>query len=103
MRSVTFCSGGGTSPLAMRTAKPSTTAVLPTPASPTRIGIVLPAARENVHHLPDLEIASQHRVDLARFGAAGEVDGELIQVRRLAAGRGTPAPCPPSAPAAVST
>ncbi len=30
---------GGTSPRAMRCAKPSTTAVLPTPASPTRIGL----------------------------------------------------------------
>ena len=33
------CSGGGTSPRAMRSAKPSTTAVLPTPASPVRIGL----------------------------------------------------------------
>ena len=32
-------SGGGTSPAAMRCAKPSTTAVLPTPASPVRIGL----------------------------------------------------------------
>jgi hypothetical protein len=38
-RSDTFLSGGGTSPSAMRRAKPSTTAVLPTPASPTRIGL----------------------------------------------------------------
>ena len=30
---------GGTSPLARRKAKPSTTAVLPTPASPVRIGL----------------------------------------------------------------
>ena len=35
----TSFSGGGTSPLAMRSAKPSTTAVLPTPASPVRIGL----------------------------------------------------------------
>ena len=32
-------SAGGTSPAAMRSAKPSTTAVLPTPASPVRIGL----------------------------------------------------------------
>ena len=32
-------SGGGTSPCATRSAKPSTTAVLPTPASPVRIGL----------------------------------------------------------------
>ena len=35
----TSFSDGGTSPRAMRCAKPSTTAVLPTPASPTRIGL----------------------------------------------------------------
>ena len=35
----TSFSGGGTSPRAMRSAKPSTTAVLPTPASPVRIGL----------------------------------------------------------------
>ncbi len=37
--SATSCSTGGTSPLAIRSAKPSTTAVLPTPASPTSIGL----------------------------------------------------------------
>ena len=35
----TLRSGGGTSPCATRTAKPSTTAVLPTPASPVRMGL----------------------------------------------------------------
>ena len=39
MWSFTSRSGGGTSPEAMRCAKPSTTAVLPTPASPVRIGL----------------------------------------------------------------
>ncbi len=39
VRSVTPCSAGGTSPEASRTAKPSTTAVLPTPASPVRMGL----------------------------------------------------------------
>ena len=38
-QSLTPLSGGGTSPEAMRCAKPSTTAVLPTPASPVRIGL----------------------------------------------------------------
>ena len=38
-RACTPRSGGGTSPAAMRCAKPSTTAVLPTPASPVRIGL----------------------------------------------------------------
>lgn len=36
VRSTTLLKAGGTSPLAMRSAKPSTTAVLPTPGSPWR-------------------------------------------------------------------
>jgi hypothetical protein len=39
VRSATFWSGSGTSPSEIRRAKPSTTAVLPTPASPVRIGL----------------------------------------------------------------
>ena len=39
VRTSTFLSGGGTSPCAMRSANPSTTAVLPTPASPVRMGL----------------------------------------------------------------
>jgi hypothetical protein len=39
VRTATFSSAGGTSPAAIRRAKPSTTAVLPTPASPVRIGL----------------------------------------------------------------
>ncbi len=39
VRNVTSRSAGGTSPAAMRSARPSTTAVLPTPASPVRIGL----------------------------------------------------------------
>ena len=35
----TPCSGVGTSPKATRSASPSTTAVLPTPASPVRMGL----------------------------------------------------------------
>ena len=38
-RRLTSLSGGGTSPAAIRCAKPSTTAVLPTPASPVRMGL----------------------------------------------------------------
>ncbi len=40
-RSVTSFKSCGTSPSAMRRARPSTTAVLPTPASPTMIGLFL--------------------------------------------------------------
>ncbi len=39
VRTITSRKAGGTSPSAMRSAKPSTTAVLPTPASPVRIGL----------------------------------------------------------------
>ena len=39
VRSAMFCNALGTSPCAMRCAKPSTTAVLPTPASPVRMGL----------------------------------------------------------------
>ncbi|CRM86895.1 hypothetical protein [Pseudomonas sp. 22 E 5] len=39
LRSSTSLSAGGTSPATMRRANPSTTAVLPTPASPVRIGL----------------------------------------------------------------
>ncbi len=38
-RRVTSCNDGGTSPAAIRRARPSTTAVLPTPGAPTRIGL----------------------------------------------------------------
>ena len=39
LRRQTSFNGSGTSPDAMRKAKPSTTAVLPTPASPVNIGL----------------------------------------------------------------
>ena len=39
VRSATPASAGGTSPATMRSARPSTTAVLPTPASPVRMGL----------------------------------------------------------------
>ncbi|MDT4814498.1 hypothetical protein FQZ97_475030 [compost metagenome] len=39
VRKATPASAGGTSPATMRSANPSTTAVLPTPASPVRIGL----------------------------------------------------------------
>ncbi|KAG1440795.1 hypothetical protein G6F57_018911 [Rhizopus arrhizus] len=38
-RSVTSAKAGGTSPATMRSARPSTTAVLPTPASPVKMGL----------------------------------------------------------------
>src|SRR5205807_4775823 len=48
-------------------------------------GTVLAAPRQNVDDLPDLEIASEHRIDLALTGIFREVHGELIEVGSLAA------------------
>ena len=48
-------------------------------------GIVLAAPHQNVDHLPDFEIAPQHRIDLALARIAGEIDGVLIEIRRLPA------------------
>ena len=44
----------GTSPSTTRSASPSTTAVLLTPASPTTIGLFFPPPRQDVDHLVDL-------------------------------------------------
>ena len=55
--------------------------------------IVLATARQDVDHLPDLEIAAQDRIDLACPGLRGEVDRELVEGCRAAgpsfAGTGT--------------
>ena len=83
---VTFLSTSGTSPWATRMAKPSTTAVFPTPASPT---IVLPAAGENIHHLPDFEIPSEDRVKIPLESPFREIVRVLIELR----GFGGPSGC----------
>ncbi len=48
--------------------------------------VVLPAAGEDVDHLPYFELTAQHRVDAAFAGALGKVDRVLVQRRGLAAG-----------------
>ncbi len=83
-RSDTSLSGGGTSPAAMRSAKPSTTAVLPTPASPVRIGLF---CRRRIRMSMIWRISSSRPtigIDLAVARAFGEVDGELLQRLLLA-------------------
>ena len=75
---------GGTSPRAMRCAKPSTTAVLPTPASPTRIGLFW---RRRIRMSTTWRISSSRPtigsiLPLARL--RGEVDGELLERLLLA-------------------
>ena len=60
---------------------PSTTAVLPTPASPVRIGLFCRRRDQDVDHLADLGVAADDRVDLARAARGGQVDGELVERR----------------------
>ena len=78
-------SESGTSPSTMRWARPSTTAVLPTPGSPMSTGLFLVRRREHLDHPADLGVAADDRVEPAVLGRLGEVDGELLQrlVRRL--------------------
>jgi len=42
-------------------------------------GVVLSAPDEDIHHLADLEIAPENRIDFSPSGLFGEIDGELIQ------------------------
>jgi hypothetical protein len=79
VRTATFLSGSGTSSFAIRSAKPSTTAVLPTPASPVRDRVVLPAPGQDVDDLSDFEVSPEDRVDLPGARLGREVLGVLIQ------------------------
>ena len=60
-------------------------------------GVVLPPPHQNIDDLPDLEIAPQHRIDLAGARVGGQVDGELVEVGRLAAPPSA-LPAPPAQP-----
>ncbi len=77
--------GAVRSSCAMRRAKPSTTAVLPTPASPVRIGLFCRRAHQDVDHLANLAIAPDDRVDLAVPRPLRQVGCELVESRCLAA------------------
>ena len=46
--------------------------------------VVLPAADQDIHDLPNLGLAADHRVNLSLPGALREIDAELIEGRRLA-------------------
>ena len=48
--------------------------------------VVLAPPHEDVDNLPNLEVPAEYRIHLAGLGVLGEIDGVLIQVRRLAAG-----------------
>ena len=68
----------------IRAARPSTTAVLPTPGLAEQHRVVLGAAGEDLHDPLDLGLATDHRVELALLGEAGQVAAELVeQFRRL--------------------
>ncbi len=101
----------GTSPCMMRVASPSTIAVLPTPGycgpnqasatepSPSTAlleaqgthladehGVVLGAAREDLHGAPDLFVAADDFIELALLGEGRDVLAVLLQ--RIARHRG---------------
>src|SRR5699024_9615479 len=71
-------SESGTSPSTMRCARPSTTAVLPTPGSDEH-RVVLRAAGQYLHHAADLRVPSDDRVDLALTRRGGQVHAVLLQ------------------------
>ena len=74
----------GTSPSAMRWARPSTMAVLPTPGSPISTGIVLGAAAENLDDALEFAVAAHQRIELPVHGGLGQVAAELGQQAGLA-------------------
>ena len=80
----------GTSPEAIRWARPSTIAVLPTPGSPISTGLFLVRRLSTWITRRDLVVAADHRVELAALGQLGQVAAELAQglVGALGVGRG---------------
>ena len=87
-------SDSGTSPATMRWARPSTTAVLPTPGSPISTGLFLVRRRQHLDDAADLGVAADDRVELALAGGCGEVDAVLLQRLEgaLGVGRGDRGP-----------
>ena len=69
----------GTSPLRMRSARPSTIAVLPTPGSPISTGIVLGAAGQHLDGAADFLVAADHGVELAVARGLRQVAGIFLQ------------------------
>jgi hypothetical protein len=72
----------------MRSARPSTIAVLPTPGSPISTGLFLVRRGEHLDGAANLLVAADHRVELALAGLGGEVAGILLQRVVLVLGRG---------------
>ncbi len=78
----------GTSPATMSWARPSTTAVLPTPGSPMSSGLFFGAAREHLHDALGLGLAADDRVELALARELGEVAAVLAQGAAVGLGLG---------------
>ena len=69
----------GTSPLRMRSASPSTIAVLPTPGSPIRTGLFLVRRDKHLDGAPDFLVAADHRIELAVARRLREVARIFLQ------------------------
>ena len=74
----------------IRRANPSTIAVLPTPGSPIRTGIVLGSARQHLDGSPDFRVPADDRIELVLLGQLGQVAAVLLQglVGRFGIGAG---------------
>ena len=100
--SETSASDGGTSPATMRWAKPSTTAVLPTPASPVRIGLFW---RRRIRMSMTWRISSSRPtigsiLPLLAWSVRSTVNCFSASCLPIAAGATAPLASPGSAPAA---
>ncbi len=82
----------------MRSAVPSTRAVLPARLT-DEDRVVFTSTGENIHHLADFRVTSEHRVNQAVSGFGGDVESEFVQrvlqrrvepIRIQFAARGTP-------------
>ncbi len=69
----------------MRDARPSTTAVLPTPGSPIRTGLFFVRRLEDLHDPLDLGLTADDRVELPLLRLLGQVAAELVEELRALA------------------
>ena len=95
VRKATFLSGSGTSPRTMRKAKPSTTAVFPTPASPVRMGLF---CRRRVR------MSTTWRISKSRPSTGSICPARALAVRSIvnwSSALVLPAPVGPASPAAA--
>jgi hypothetical protein len=79
-----FRSGVGMSLSAMRCARPSAMAVLPTPASPIRHGLFFVRRQRIWTTRSSSWLATDHRIELRPRGPAGQIAAEVVERRRVA-------------------